>query len=143
MLNKLSSLDLSVTILPLFSIVMVSFVRKPLLVRRGLTVFHNALLLAKPFLVTLRKYAFSNFRFIHYSLAKAMKGPWFPFTFLTFRDSCLQSINLNTLVKAEYISLLLYISPFSISWSRSWRKTVSLKFLQFLYSIVLGGLRVK
>ena len=40
---------------------MVSFVRKPLLVRRGLTVFHNALLLAKPLLVTLRKYAFLTY----------------------------------------------------------------------------------
>ena len=38
-LNKLTSLDLSVTIFPLFSIAMVSFVRKPLLVRKGLTVF--------------------------------------------------------------------------------------------------------
>ena len=37
---------------------MVSFVRKPLLVRKGLTVFQNTLLLAKPFPVTLQKYAF-------------------------------------------------------------------------------------
>ena len=37
---------------------MVSFVRKLLLVRKGLTVFQNALLLTKPFPVTLRKYAF-------------------------------------------------------------------------------------
>ena len=37
---------------------MVSFVRKPLLLRKGLTVFQNALLLTKPFPVTLQKYAF-------------------------------------------------------------------------------------
>ena len=54
----MTSLDLSVTIFPLFSIAMVSFVRKPLLIRKGLTVFQNALLLTKPFPVTLRKYAF-------------------------------------------------------------------------------------
>ena len=57
-LNKLTSLDLSVTIFPLFSIAMASFVRKPLSVRKGLTVFQNTLLLTKPFPVTLRKYAF-------------------------------------------------------------------------------------
>ena len=59
-LNKLESLDLSVTIFPFFSIAMVSFVRKPFLVRKGLTVFQNVLLLRKPFSVTLRKYAFST-----------------------------------------------------------------------------------
>ena len=37
---------------------MVSFVRKLLLIGKGLTVFQNALLLTKPFPVTLRKYAF-------------------------------------------------------------------------------------
>ena len=57
-LNKLTSLDLSVTIFPLFSIAMVSFVRKPLLVRKGLTVLQNALLSAKPFPVSLGKHAF-------------------------------------------------------------------------------------
>ena len=29
----------------------------------------------------------------------AMKGPWFPLNFLTFRGECLSSTNLNTLVK--------------------------------------------
>ena len=57
-LNKLTSLDLSVTIFPSFSIAMVSFVRNPLLVRKDLTVLQNALLLTKPFPVTLRRYAF-------------------------------------------------------------------------------------
>ena len=37
---------------------MVSFVRKPLLVRKGLALLQNALLLTKPFPVTLQKYAF-------------------------------------------------------------------------------------
>ena len=54
----MTSLDLSVTISPLLSIAMVSFVGKPLLVRKGLTVFQNALLSVKPFPVTLRKHAF-------------------------------------------------------------------------------------
>ena len=48
-LNELTSLDLSVTIFPLFSIAMVLFARKPLLVRKGLTVFQNDLLLTKAF----------------------------------------------------------------------------------------------
>ena len=37
---------------------MVSFVGKPLLVKQGLIVFQNVLLLTKPFPVTLQKYAF-------------------------------------------------------------------------------------
>ena len=54
----MASLDLSVTIFALFSTAMVSFVRKPWLVRKGLAVFQNDLLLTKPFPVTLRKYGF-------------------------------------------------------------------------------------
>ena len=54
----MTSLNLSVTLSPLFSTAMVSFVRKPLLVRKGLAVFQNDLLLTKPFPVTLRKYGF-------------------------------------------------------------------------------------
>ena len=155
---------MSVTIFTLFSVAIVSFERKLLLVRKGLTVSQNALLLAKLFPVILRKYAFltdlvnllqsflDSFKDKKFFLDRqfwylllvldlliitllssfAMKGPRIPLIFLTFKGACLSGTNLNDLVKVEYISLvLLHISPFSSSWSSSWRKTVSLKFCNF------------
>ena len=106
---------------------MASFVRKPLLVRKDLTVFQYALLLTKPFPVTLWKYAFltdlvdllQNF-FASFKAKKFSLDGHFCYLFLIldlFIISLLSSFvmkesNLNTLVKVEYISLLLlYISP--------------------------------